>query len=311
MTNPLDSSNPNSNLALAQRLNEIGTQATSNEVTLGTIVSFTSASLQVAVKGSPVLQNAAYLLAPHYKPCMGDTVVLLRFGGSWVCLGATSLPPSDNVVYNGSFELATGGAIPKAFTTSPAGWQTVVDESAAGVPSTLWQAHTDTQGGEIDGDWVLEFSFAGGPAPGVATYESRWNIISNPVPVVPGETYAGYAYGRVAWDDFGAPLSQLTMSCDIAFFANETTLTPLTVEGGQVVLMSTSVVNDWTQLLNIQQPRGAVAPASAQYMRVQLWHQVEYQFYAPQIPTGSIAWDRVVIRKMYNADGSLAVVPSA
>lgn len=311
MTNQLDPADPGSNLAFAQALGQINAAANSNEVTLGTIVSFTSASLQVAVKGTPVLQNAAYLLAPHYKPCMGDTVVLLRFGGSWLCLGATSLPPADNVVYNGSFELATGGVIPQSFVTSPDGWQTVVTQPDAGTPSALWQAHTDIQGGEIDGNWVLEFSFVGGPAPGVATYQSRWNIISNPVPVVPGETFAGYAYGRVAWDDFSAPLSQLTMSCDIAFFANSTTLTPLSIAGGQNIFMSTSVANDWTQLLNIQQPRGAVAPASAQFMRVQLWHQVEYQFYAPQIPTGSIAWDRVVIRKIYNADGSLAVVPSA
>lgn len=301
MTNPLDPANTMSSLSLAKSLASISQDASNVTIRLGIIVQTDAASVRVAVSGSPVLQDAAFVLSPHYIPVIGDTVVLLRYGASWLCIGATSLPPADNLVYNGSFEIAPHPGDP------PDGWTLMNVQTDATSSFSVFQAHINIPGFEIDGDWCMTMSFVS-PDPTGITLESEWYMYSQPIPVIPGESYSASAYFQAIWNNFTAPLSDLNISLDMGWYANATTTTPLSVSGG--LNRSGWVTPDWMKLTSEAQPSGFRVPNNANYMRMHLWHRVTLFQWAPAAIIGSMAWDRVVVRKILNADGSIAVVPS-
>jgi hypothetical protein len=67
---------------------------------VGRVTGYTGGVITVAISGSDVLANAAYLT--RYNPTVGDLVVVLRSGASWVVLDSFATTPGRFVPVSGT-----------------------------------------------------------------------------------------------------------------------------------------------------------------------------------------------------------------
>lgn len=239
---------------------------------VGRVVRYSSASITVAVNGSDVLVQAPYL--PSYVPVLGDNVIIVRTGATWVVLGTLSGNPADNQVFNYSFELDNPG-------TSPAtGWDTYQQLGAASL-----DVATISNGLEIDGQQAYRVH-----ATALAT--SITYISSRPIAVVPGQVWAGAAFASVI--SLSGVLSSLNGA--LTFYANINDTYPTTsapsAQFGSLTLKGASPT--WYPLRTGGSTGGIVIPDAAAYMRVTLLTQCQ----PDAAGDVTVYWDRVIARRI-------------
>lgn len=146
---------------------------------VGTVTSFDSGYISVAVSGSTTLVRASYLIG-GYAPAVGDQVILSKQGSQWIVLGEISANPGTNAVANHSFETLNPAGTYAANWTEyiPAGQSVDMD---TGVGTVL--------GNMFDGQRV-GFVHAGFINDASSTATGTAYILSDPFPVNPGELWA-------------------------------------------------------------------------------------------------------------------------
>lgn len=259
---------------------------------VGTVVAVNGSTLSVHVGGG-VLQDMPYLLGVQVAP--GDDVALMQIGGTWYVLGPFAGMPASNLVVNGSFEDAAGNP-------STTGWDFRVIDNSAGTPS--WSV--DDVGPFSGGGYVagLQGAFIDCSTNGLGGSTTEGKLRSSAIPVKTGEQYAGAAMVGgsapspislpVVGSDAILPIIQVDVAIEFYAGAADTTSIgsadygPIPPLPYQFSLMRTPM---------------AVIPSGVNYIRLTLdfsVNDVSSQVY-------NAAFDRCIIRKIRNADGTLAL----
>lgn len=231
---------------------------------VGTVESYDTGTVAVAISGSTVLVNAAYLKG--YQPIVGELVAVLRNGSQWLVLGAMTGNPSDNAVINGSFNQDLTG------TTVPSNWVSVTTSGAA----TTAVAAPPWAGMDIDGQQLLQVSASGSNAVHVMS--------SAPIAVSAGQVWAARAY--VAGQGTGGVVP--TAGIFFSYYTNASDVYPTTgaPDSNQQVVPA-STVPLWLTV-----GTGAVAvPTTVTAMRVSLRSTIP-----AAAATGVIYWDQISAR---------------
>jgi hypothetical protein len=255
---------------------------------IGKVVAFNAGSVSVNVGGGSLV-SASYLLSPYYRPVLGDPVVLVSTGATWVILGTVSGTPANNAVTNYSFE---SGVLSGAINN----WQLKVGSSGAGTP-VLTQEAVGFFGDEIDGPLAAQVLLT---STGAGTSDV-W-VLSDPIPVTPGEAWAasvhvrGIAYYAIAGN------ASANCFLNLGWYADAVTTTAASVYSVNGAVLAQEY--GWRQMFTANQPSGAIVPGGANFLRIQLETRFQPTAAASNI---YVQWDRVVARKILNADGSLVL----
>lgn len=265
-------SSPLSVPSLAGQTAQIGADAASTGMRIGTVIDYGSGAVSVRISGSDVLINAAYLSS--YKAVVGDLVVVMREGSSWIVLGAINGSPNDNQAVNGSFEKSLIGA------GDPLGWTTYFTG-----PAPTVSVDAPFQGMDIDGSQYLHLTVTGVSATNAYTY-------SQPFPVNPGEKWAARAL-VAGYSPNSALFPQAAIF--FAYFANNIDTYPTTsAADSPFQLIPLLNFPSWNSVSTGQQT-GTVVPINAVYSRVVIHSNLN--------ATGAgnildIFWDQVIVRKL-------------
>lgn len=300
MTGPIDhfiagqlnQSDPASNAGAAQQIAAIAQNADDTSVRQGRVISFDGSSITVAISGSPTLVNATYLMS--YQPALGDLVNVIRSGASWLVLGCAIGMPVNNALANGSFEVNGSGNL------SP--WTFVVIQNTAGNPTGTTQ---DMTGFVPNGQLVAGrfAAFCSINTNGVGS-DSEGVFRSEPVPVAPGETWVGMAsrhiemnaaFWRVSGGNAIQPAVQAFVS--VSFYTNAAQAEP----GAAQFISNPQLPPIGTEPgWNTIQTPAAVVPAGCTVARLVLDFAVSDFI----VNTYACYWDRAILRKITNSDGS-------
>jgi hypothetical protein len=251
---------------------------------IGRVTRVDDPTITVAIGGTNTLVAATYLTS--YIPILGENVVLGRFGASWIALGGQSVVPPNNPVLNYSFET-------DPLTTSPpSNWAYLNDAGLPGAPIFK----TDFAIPMIDGSQCANTN-------GFAVASAFQQIAySTAIPVAPGETWSASAYttwytqdsttgGNIELWLFWSTLASDTPTIALLGDATRSHSINLTFAGG-------APSPNWVLLRHDSGiPEGARVPATRNWLRVGL--------VANMVKNIDVFWDRVVARKILNADGSV------
>lgn len=258
-------------------------------VRIGRVTHYDAANITVAISGSDTLINAAYLLN-QYQPVLGDVVVVLKSGASWVVLGALSGIPSDNVVKSPSFEDGVVGSVPTNWT--------VYHQSGTDTAVVTTQKSSSV-GFDIDGSRVMRVQLN----PTIAAFGNSVDYVTSAsIPVTPNETWAASAFAIATtatltfWSVSAAVVLTWYASMGDAYpstSAADSFVTDANMTGGP----------HWIRLRGLGgSSRGIIVPSTARAMRVALRSVI---FGDPSNEV-DLYWDRVVASKIFNADGTPA-----
>lgn len=309
MTSPIDSyvsaqlnvADSASNAGVAKQVAEIKQNADSVTVRQGRVISYSASSITVAISGSPVLVNASYLSS--YTPVPGDLVTVLKVGASWVVLGTFMDMPDNNLLQNGSFELATN-AFGTTGNLTP--WEFVVLQNAAGTP-TVTAVRVDAtiipNGQLVAGNYAARIEIL---TNGTGT-NSEALLRSEAIPVVPGETYVAVGSRsldieilnlKVVGGGTAAFLPQTQSFIGVYFYTGQTQAEPAPNQNFVSAFQDAphGTETGWSL---IQTPP-AVVPTGMSWARVAL----DFWVSDTDNNTYRCMWDRVILRKIINADGS-------
>lgn len=240
---------------------------------IGIVSRYDATSIIVQISGSDVLINAAYF-AGQYFPVLGDIVVVLKSGASWVVLGALSGDATDNAVLNPSFETNLPGS------ATIVSWTIYVGAGAANVQV----AAVNTWPG-IDGNQMAEIYRTGGVV-------STTSLLSSPIHVVPGQRWTASAAWKAYADGVGVPMAAPNVSLSLTWYANETDAYPATVAADTLLMQASGQFGGmavWA-VLRDQTGDGTYVPDLATTMRVKLT--------ATHNSTGGAWFDRVIARRL-------------
>lgn len=265
-------------------------QSGSAQSRVGKVVSVNGSTLTVKVAGG-TLVDMPYLLGVKVAP--GDDVALMQMGATWFVLGPYGGMPSDNLVVNGSFEDSSGNA-------STAGWDFQVLQNTAGTPA--WSSQD--AGTFAVGDYVagLKAAYIDCSTIGVGS-NCEGKLRSSPIPVQPGEQYAGVVWVaanipppiryKVVGTNAVLPLALVDVA--IEFYVNSTDTSPASfVDYG-----STPPTAFGYRLMRTPQ---ATVPGGSSWMRLTL----DFLAHDTDVNTYVAVFDRAIVRKILNVDGSLA-----
>lgn len=258
---------------------------------IGTVVAVNGSVVSVHVGGG-VLQDMPYLLGTQITA--GDDVAIMQIGSTWYVVGPFAGIPKNNLVVNGSFEDDAGNA-------STTGWDFQVVQNTAGTPSwDIADASFVTAGDFVAGSQaaIIDCSTNGAGA------ISEGKLRSAAIPVVAGEQYSGV----VSTAGFAFP-STLPVNGAVAILPTIQVIVAIEYYTGPTDTTSTGAAQ-YNPLPQPPQYRYmlvrtpiAVIPPGVNYIRLTL------DFYAND--TGANQYfeyfDRAIVRKIRNADGSLAL----
>lgn len=226
---------------------------------VGRVTRFDAARIVVELSGSNALVDAAYLFG-QYNPALGDIVVVLKSGASWVVLGTLSGNPSDNVVLNPSFEEGILGDV-------PTNWTLYHD------PTSVATADVDGQpaifGQELDGPTWLESRLT--VPVGAGAYFSADYVLSAPIPVAEGQTWSASAYclGFALSNPDGV---ESVAAVILTWYSRETDVYPNTVAPDTFTNSSTVPLTlPWIRLRAPGDSAGTPVPTGANFLRVGLF----------------------------------------
>lgn len=243
MTSPiLPSSVPNLPSVVA------GQSGDAAAIRMGTVAEVYPTGLMVRVGSATVPTQAAWLSS--YEPILGDVVAVARQGGMWVTLGSlgATISEDNNDLANPGFEDGAVGATPPR-------WSLVTTAGTPSVSTVAWDWETRSDG--IDGSQAAAIVASAG----VVTCE----LVSDPVPVLPGVPWAAAGYYRTL-SDF-ATTSVCTTSLTLSWYSGSSlgSLLSSKTSGTHVVTRGMR----W-RLMRAQGTRGVTVPAGANFLRVRL-----------------------------------------
>lgn len=261
-------------------------------VRVGVVITFTGGYVTVRISGSDVLVRANLLNS--YQPTLGDYVTILRQGGSWLVLGASTAMPQDNVVFNPSFELdglSTG-------IGAPTGW---VHLHTGGMTSVISNTYSFNCGVAPDGQFALEVQVNTASSVGIDNATDTFS--STPVHVSADQVWGLNAYVIATNGDNLPPDGLIVQSQVILYgYANETDVYPT----GATFLAASSGQETsgcpWKrkQVIRVSGDDivGATIPSGVTFLRATLQTAVIYDDNAPVEGGFSVLWDRVVMQRL-------------
>lgn len=157
--------------AIAQAGQSGGTQ-----MRVGQVVAFTTGTITVSVGGGTL---PAMPYTRSYRPLIGDTVIVFGTGPTWVCVGAITNSPPNNLLTNPQFDNGTTD------------WTLNNVNTSGGTPS-MGSATVESifPGEQQVGPNMLSLTVSTSPG------DSQCYAYSSPITVVPGEQYAAAATVR-------------------------------------------------------------------------------------------------------------------
>lgn len=271
--------------AVAEAAKTGGTQ-----VRIGKVVSVNGSTLTVSVGGG-TLVDMPYLLGLQLVP--GDSVATVQAGPTWYVIGPFAGVPTDNLVVNGSFETSAG-------VPSTAGWDFQVLQNTAGTPAwSVNDAGTFAVGDYVSG---LKAAYIDCSTTGVGS-DCEGKLRSSPIPVLQSEQYAGAASVaanippplryKVVGTNAVLPLAQVDVALEFYVNAGDTTSASF-VDYGPVPPTPFAYRLMRTPLTSV--------PAGVNFMRLTL----DFLAHDTDVNSYVAVFDRAIVRKIRNADGSLA-----
>jgi hypothetical protein len=245
----------------------ISDRAATATLRTGRVVGLTGAALTIDVGGGQYV-DMPYLTA--YVPILGDTVQILQQAGVNVVLDSLGGMPSDNVVYNPSFEVDSAGS------TSITGWSKYTDPASTG--TTTVKVDTATGWGPKDGTQWLELNHQ--TAGFVATH-----MYSALIQVQAGQRWSACAYCVSANE---AGVDEPVMEVALAFHGGDTAYPADIVSTSTIQAINGPTGPQWVPVRAVT-GNGVTVPFGASTMRVVLVTEEQ---------GGSVYWDKVICRRV-------------
>ncbi len=231
----------------------------------GRVVGLNGAALTIDIGGGEYV-DMPYLTA--YLPILGDTVQILQQGGVNVVLDSFGGMPSDNVVYNPSFEIDSPGS------TTITGWGKYTDPASLGTSTA--KVDTATGWGPKDGTQWFEINHA-------ATGFVGTHLYSDLIRVQPGQRWSASA-SVVSINEPG--VDEPDMSVKLVFHAGSNSYPADVVASSTIQMVKGPTGPQWTPVRAVT-GSGVTVPFGAANMRVVLVTEEQ---------GASVYWDRVVCR---------------
>lgn len=274
--------NPASVPSLPTEVSIYDTESAGAQIRIGEVISYNAGLITIAISGSAVLTDAAYLM-DQYKPALGDNVVIVRQGNQWIALGTPSANPSDNMVVNPSFEIGTDAVLPDFWSL----YHDPASTEGAAVGQTSLPL-----GWEIDGPKALHF-FLDNTPPGT----SIDYVSSDAVPVALGQRWAASAF-VVGNSLSGPPCVRGQAALMLTWYADGADNYPFAAQTNIVAAVNIPMTLPWLYLRNSSGGNSGIpVPEGVSHLRVTLLNSVEHVSCATNLAL-STYWDRITLRQV-------------
>lgn len=221
-----------------------GAAPDSAAIRMGTVAEVSPTRLLVRIGNATVATETGWLFS--YQPILGDVVAVTRQGAAWITLGSLGSIVANNAVINAGFENGSTGV-------SPPNWSLVTTAGTPSLTTTLWDANTRADG--IEGSQVAAVVASAG----VVTTE----LVSDPVPVAPGDPWAIAGYYRTLADFTATSVCSIVLN--LSWYSSSSLGSLLSTKGSGTHVVARGP--EW-RLLRVQGSRGITAPAGAQFLRL-------------------------------------------
>lgn len=216
-------------------------------IRMGTVAEVYPSGLMVRIGNATVPTQTGWLSS--YEPVIGDVVAVSRQGAAWVTLGSlgSTVSAETNVLTNPGFEDGPVGS-------TPPDWSLVTTAGTASATTVSWDPASRADG--IEGVQAAAVVASGA---GAVTTE----LVSSPVPVVPGIPWAAAGHYRTL-NDFAAT-SGCVISLNLSWYGDSTLGSLLSSNSSGTYVVTRGM--GW-RLLRVQGNRGITVPDGANFMRV-------------------------------------------